>query len=558
MKKPYLNILAGAGALVIAGCGSIERTNDVADRAVVAIRGQQGQIDAVRNTTSKTGTPTVQYLQKQWVNLRSIEAKDIVPPKALRCRLKVATREPVTLLEFRQLLTKDCKVNVKVTNDALVAVGAISAPTTTGTGAAPLPGAAASPYGSRNEPVERTIDLNYQGELEGLLDLAMGRFGVSYKVDGRDKSEIKIFLVDTETFYLNAIDTTTDLQSVMFSGTTMTNGTNQGGSNGAGNSNGGNSQSGGGSGSSGTNQEMKVSIKNSIWTDVKNAVTSMVTKKENVSTSPATGAVTVTDNADVLARVRSYIEHENKNLTKQVIFNVKVVSVTMSNTDNVGLSWNAVFQTLAGKYGFNLAGGSGPVDGSTTATFSVLKNSGSNWAGSDAIIDALAQQGTVSVKRNPSITALNFRAAGLQVARQDGYVVGSSAVATAQVGTTNTLQTGIITTGFNMSLLPYVMEDNNILLQFGVNLSNLDNLRVVKNGDSAYAELPIINQPINSAQGVKLSPGDTLMLTGFDQEDETSDKRGTGESTNWVFGGGSKGSSKRSSLILLISPVVME
>ncbi len=129
----------------------------------------------------------------------------------------------------------------------------------------------------------------------------------------------------------------------------------------------------------------------------------------------------------------------------------------------------------------------------------------------------------MSIVKQPTVSTLNLQAVPVQVAKQDGYVPGSQTVTTANVGTTTTFQTGIITSGFNMSLLPYVLSDNRMLLQFSINLSTLRNIRTVK--DSAgggFAEVPELDLPINSSQKVRLNPGETLMLSGFDQEDDAA------------------------------------
>lgn len=126
----------------------------------------------------------------------------------------------------------------------------------------------------------------------------------------------------------------------------------------------------------------------------------------------------------------------------------------------------------------------------------------------------------MSIVKQPTVSTLNLQAVSVQVAKQDGYAPGSQTVTTANVGTTTTFQTGIITSGFNMSLLPYVMSDNRMPLQFSINLSTLRNIRTVK--DSAGGGLPKCRNSIcrSTPQKVRLNPGETLMLSGFDQEDD--------------------------------------
>ena len=71
----------------------------------------------------------------------------------------------------------------------------------------------------------RLVDVNYNGELSGLLDMVAARFGLSWKFE---EGKIKIYNLDTETFYLNAIASGTEMRSDVQSGTTMVNGASSG------------------------------------------------------------------------------------------------------------------------------------------------------------------------------------------------------------------------------------------------------------------------------------------------------------------------------------------
>lgn len=547
-------ILAGIAALNMVGCTTFNNVSNISKDVANKQADTQRQIQQMREQSGKVSRDTVRYLNKQWVSLKPITVKERVTSPALRCKVKIATNEPVSILEFGQIVTKYCGIPVRITPDAL---GAIDNPlaadgSSSNANAAQTVPAMQNMYPGAQQSQgaatvnSRLIDINYNGDLNGLMDMVTARFGLSWKEeDGR----LKVYNLDTETFYLSTLASDTDMRADMQSGTTMVNG--------ASGSSGASGSTGGIGGSSGTNQSTTVTLKTSMWADIKNTVDSMRSVKGRVAVSPSTGAVTVTDNAEVLSRVRSYIARENENLTKQVLFNIKIVSVTANNTDSFGISWNAVYKSLSAKYGFKLASGFSTPDNAIAGTFSILQGSSSPWAGTDAIVNALSEQGNVSLVKEPTASTLNLQPVAIQVARQDGFLAGSSTTSTAQVGTTSTLQTGIVTTGFNMSMLPYVMQDNRMLLQFNINLSTLRNLRRVQSGD-AEGEVPEIDLPINSTQKVRLSPGDTLMLTGFDQEDQGATRTGSFTPGNFLFGGGMNAKKNKSTLVVLITPQIME
>lgn len=563
-------ILAVALATInVVGCTTFQNVDNINKDVRRKYDDTAKQIAQSQTVPTKKDRDTAVYLKDQWVSLEPIKAKERAAAPVTKCRIKIATNEPVSILEFGQIVTKYCGIAVRVTPDALSAIdNPLRSDTAMATAAATpiqVPGMTqpmmqpGSPYVPQSAATQmalnpRLVDVNYNGELSGLMDMVTARFGLSWKFeDGR----VKIYNLDTETFYLNAIASGTEMRSDVQSGTTMVNGASGGPAGSQGSASG--STNGGIGGQTTSSQTTTVILKTAIWDDVKKTLDSMVSIKGRCVTSPSTGAITCTDNADVLGRIRNYVDRENGNLTKQVLFQIRIVSVTLTDSDAFGISWSAVYQSLSNKYGFKLASAFAAPQNAVSGTFSILSGSSSPWAGTDAILNALAEQGAVSIVKQPTVSTLNLQAVPVQVAKQDGFVPGSQTVTTANVGTTTTFQTGIITTGFNMSLLPYVMSDNRMLLQFSINLSTLRNIRTVKDsGGSGFAEVPELDLPINSSQKVRLSPGETLMLSGFDQEDDASTNSGVGHSRNFVFGGGVKGSRTRGTLVVLITPVIME
>lgn len=144
----------------------------------------------------------------------------------------------------------------------------------------------------------------------------------------------------------------------------------------------------------------------------------------------------------------------------------------------------------------------------------------------------------------------------VQVARQTSYLASVQTTNTAQVGSTTALTPGTVTTGFNMNLLPYVMPDNNLLLQYSINLSALQRLRSVTSGGSTI-EIPEVDNRIFS-QKVRLKSGETLVLSGFEQSIDNGNKQGVGNPNNILLGGGMGTDNRRDVIVVLITPVVMD
>ncbi|MCY0853023.1 PilN family type IVB pilus formation outer membrane protein [Cupriavidus sp. D39] len=556
-------LIIALSAIYISGCTSVDNfrtiNRDLLQRQVDA----QAQMAAMKNAGTERPRETVRYLSDQFVSLTPILQKvnNAAPSSPLlRCRISIETVAPISMLEFAQTITRKCKVNVRVTPDALAAVQnpLANEGTAAATNTPMAPPMQPQPMGAQtglgNAGQIGLLDLNYHGELSGLMDTVTSRWGVSWKVED---GKIKIYNVDTRVFLLSAFNSDTTLKSDVQSGTTMVNGTSAAGAGASGSGGAGTSTAGGIGGSTGSQQSTTVTLKMELWKDIMETVKGMKSPKGTVVGAPSTGTITVTDNEDVLSRMERYVTPLNARLEKQVVFDVDLVSVETNDTDALGLSFNALFQTLNQKYGFSLASSFSAPTAAASGTFSILKNSGSRWSGTDAIVSALSEQGNVGLRRAPSATTLNLQTVSVQVARQKGFVAGSTTTNTAQVGSTTTLQTGMVTTGLNMSLTPYVFEDNRMLVAFSINLSSLLNIRAVSRGDT-YAELPELNLPINMSQKVRLASGDTMMLSGFDDEDTNATQTGTFTPSNWLLGGGINGTKRKTKLLVLITPRVMQ
>ena len=112
----------------------------------------------------------------------------------------------------------------------------------------------------------------------------------------------------------------------------------------------------------------------------------------------------------------------------------------------------------------------------------------------------------------------------------------------------------MITTGFNMTLLPLIQEAGDVQLQVSFNLSDPPTIRNYspKDGNS-YIEMPYTKLR-SLSQKANLRPGQSMILTGFDQNSTTTKKSGTFTPGNPLFGGGQSGENERSTLVIIITP----
>jgi type IVB pilus formation R64 PilN family outer membrane protein len=567
---------------LLSGCAAESRIQRAESTSQMNYGEIHKKVEDLQKTQTKPADSEVIYHTDPIVTLTPIRIKLDHSKEDSWCHFKkLSTAEPITIMEFAQTITKYCHLPVKVSQDALSylmgggmsqqfgqggMVGQQPMGMQPGMGAAPpmmsgAPGAAGmgqmggqygqnsfgnTGLGGRNN----LIDINYSGDVEGLFDIVTARLGLSWKK--QDDHSFLVYSVDAETFYLDSIALENSLTADSNTGLNTSN-TAAGAVTGV--STGGSSVGS----TTGSMQTAKVSIKTSIWTDIQKTLNVLKSPRGACNVSPSTGSITCEDTGYALQKIGRYIQTENKNLTKQILFNVRILSVSLKDTDSYGFSWNAVWQSMSSKHGISLVNNFTGTTGGMTGTFTVLQNTNSPFAGTDAVLSALSEFGTVRIIKEPSVATMNLQMVPVQVGDVNSYVPGSTVSTTANVGTQTSIQIATVTTGFSMTLFPYVMPDtdNEMLLHFAVSLTSYNGVRTITQGN-AYAEAPLIGIPINSVQQIRLKPGQTLMLTGFDQDDSNSTRQGAFTPNNLLLGGSRNATTTRSTLAVLITPVILD
>ncbi|MFC0402782.1 PilN family type IVB pilus formation outer membrane protein [Paraburkholderia rhizosphaerae] len=478
-------------------------------------------------------------------------------------------RDVASLQEFAEHISRLAHIPTRVAPNALAGSRAsvAAAPQVPVLGAAPplptLPGLGAD-SGARGGAAAAAFaggaptHIAYRnGTLRGLLDAAATRFGVSWKfADGA----IVFFFTDTRTFQVSAIPGDTTTNANVMSGASSDGSAVAGGGFGSQGTSGGSSGSGTGSGSGGTasvtannTANTVVNSQLSVFNSLRASIQAMLSQYGSVVSSPATGSMTVTDTPDVLDRVASFMDEQNATMSRQVLINVTVLSVTQSAQDSYGINWNVVYQALGTAFKVT---NTFPTTATNPVSFAAqVISPSSRAAGTQAMISALSSQGKVRRKTSASITTLNNQPVPVQVATQQGYLASVSTTNTANVGSQTSLVPGTVTTGFNMTLLPHLLDNGTVLLQFYTNISSLLQLQTVQSGGQQI-QTPNVDTR-NFLQRVSMKSGETLVLSGYEGTDDNLAQQGVGKPTNYLLGGGYDGTRQREVIVILITPIMM-
>ena len=400
------------------------------------------------------------------------------------------------------------------------------------------------------------VDISFEGPLSKLMDTLASSYGLSWDYsDGK----AHFFRYKTKTFTLNAIAGDTSVQSsVSDQGQTSVSGGSGGAASGA-----GASSSSGGSGTSNGNQTSISAQSLSVWKGIHDSINAMLSPGGKVQVTPALGTVTVTDTPMVLSRVERFIHQQNIALSKQVIVNVEVLSVSLDHQDSYGINWDLVYSAMSKNMGWSFASNfAAAATNASNLTLKILPTAGQatnsdiqSWQGTQALISALSQQGHVSVVTQATAVTLNNQPIPIQVGSQTTYLASASINNTPNVGSQSSMNPGVVNTGFSMSVLPHILDNDRVMLQYGISLSSLLSLDTVTSGGTSI-QTPKIDTR-NFLQRVGMKSGETLVLAGFEQAQNNVTTQGTGSASATWAGGGIRGTKNRTTFVILVRPVVV-
>lgn len=368
----------------------------------------------------------------------------------------------------------------------------------------------------------KKISLSYSGTVEGALKALAAKTGYLYKINGN-----QIYWQEYITKTFNIAFLPGDSSYMVGKQTGGDSAQNSGGG-------GGSDQNAtvvqGGKGNA-DNEYNNISGKMSVWSDIQKTVKSMLSPKGTVIVSESTTSITVHDTPERVQAIHNYIKSVNADLFKEVMVKVQVLDIKLNKSFNYGINWQVAASFISkSKFVFNgnfsQPVSISPLSGTTAAGVGVQKGA------SSALINALSQQGTVSISTEPTIVTTNNQVASINLLSQVGYLAkisNTTSDAQSQGGQTETTITpGQVSTGFTLYLLPKII-DNKIYMQLSSDLSSLLEIRNLyssgqdqsssqSQGGSAGSmiQVPDINSKSFNQRSIVKS-GTTLILAGFKQ-----------------------------------------
>ncbi len=400
-----------------------------------------------------------------------------------------------------------------------------------------------------SDKLQKDMNIAYTGKLSGLLSQIGTDLDLLWYYD---KNSIVFYETETRTYTLYALGTDISYQSSVR-----------------------------------TDDGNHVSLESVLkeWEEVEQTISSIVGKSDNANftVSQSLGTITVTAPPSVLTRVGDYIERQNKRLSQLVTIDVKVLQVSITNDSVFGLNLGAAINTASGldivanpknnitsteTSSMNIAVLSNAVSSLTGATHlengstvagaytadEIANGSLSGVAGSNALIQALAKQGKVSLVTNVGVTTRNNRVAPVTNTKTTGYIKRFESRNFTTVES-STVDQDDLETGFSMQLLPNVLENGKILLMFKMSIRELLKMSTQTIGEVTL-QLPEVEER-SFMQEVIMESGQMLVVSGFEKQTNNDTRYGLGEADFMALSGSRESNSQRDVLVVILTPQVL-
>jgi type IVB pilus formation R64 PilN family outer membrane protein len=603
----FAHAVAGAlGGLALAGCTTPSVTERVqADHAAgaagvaplgaaPALPAQAGArvagapIDAARRATEQAARPVLRRSAAPWIGSVSVpmgsgERLPSIFTEPVRLNFEdAASGGKVSLRTVADRITAVTGVAVRLKPDvfagaegvarapiapiapspgpALPVASVVPLPGLTGPGAPPagtpaampMPVAAAAPV--TRETSVNAVAMRWAGTLEGYLDLIADQLGLAWEF--RDGAVV-IERFRTEFFEVASLDSETDYHLGLSGADPALSAGASGG--------------GGGGSASGAGNDVTEHGKANAVASILAAVTQMIRDVPGSSAvrSEGSGRIAVTTTKETLSKVRDFIRAENESLLRQAQIQFDIYSVTRNESDERGIEWSAVLTALGNVYSGTI-GSPATLTGSSAAGigFTILTPTQSgvtdavtqHLGGSNALIKLLNEYGTSTQHREVSLLALNRTWDRKSSLGGRAYVSATvpGAATTAGVGAPG-LVTSTVTTGDRYLAQPFILDNNTVLLKFGIGLSSLVNLANFTSGTGIAQQT--VQTPettaVNDQATVALKAGQVLVITGLSRAVAGDDRRALSEDASIGLGGSRTQTRLREDFVIFVRPTLL-
>ncbi|NPA81427.1 MAG: pilus (MSHA type) biogenesis protein MshL [Epsilonproteobacteria bacterium] len=235
------------------------------------------------------------------------------------------------------------------------------------------------------------------------------------------------------------------------------------------------------------------------------------------------GIITVTGTKKQIYRISKYIDDLMDRLHKQVMIDVKILSVSLNDSKSIGIDWGQLYKLQNFKASFEVLNTNnlsqiegddikefGDILPSAHATFFKLTGGSSL----NELIKFLKTQGDVTSISNPKVVTLNNQPAlfssgeQLYYKRLESTTTSSTSTTTAQNEIIESIFAGIL-----LDITPEITDNDEIILKINPSISSIKDAQVETKNSVRTIPPDLLKKQISSV--VKLKDGERIILGGL-------------------------------------------
>jgi general secretion pathway protein D len=235
------------------------------------------------------------------------------------------------------------------------------------------------------------------------------------------------------------------------------------------------------------------------------------------------GLVTVSGTTEQLQRVQAYIDTLMNRLHKQVMIDVKILSVNLDNSKQTGINWGELYKLQNVKVGYESVNTQNVGTYSENSISDVIKNGVFHanllrLTGSTSVTDLvkfLKTQGDVTSISNPKVVTLSNQPAVFSSGDQLYYKLSASSRQTGGAAATETYNNEVVKSvfaGILLDITPQITDDGEVILKINPSISSVKSEVA---GSDGVRRLPPDLQKKQISSVVKLRDGEKIVLGGL-------------------------------------------
>ncbi|MEM7082032.1 MAG: secretin and TonB N-terminal domain-containing protein [Pseudomonadota bacterium] len=269
-----------------------------------------------------------------------------------------------------------------------------------------------------------------------------------------------------------------------------------------------------------------------FWSELEEQLNRLVSEEGRLLVNRLAGTVQVTDQHQRVEEVATFIEQLNESIFRQVDIDVRLVEVTLSNDASLGIDWSRFVRNGDGEFvGGNLstiilsaAGGQTALPPTVDLEYNNIEN-GLNTV--SAVLQALEEQGDVSIVSQPHIRTLNNQSALIKVGTDRTFFrkeqLTDATSAGSQTFSTDVPQ--VVTEGIVLSITPQISRDGWVTLDVSPVVTRVSSVSEVLD-DNGNVQSTAPNLDISQASSlVRARSGETVVIGGLIQNQQTETVR---------------------------------